>query len=127
MVQHYSSAWKYRTLPSHIKIMFHIQAFGQMLSGRFPPKECATKNPPIFVKFEYFSPTKKEKKCNSVKKEILVKDSIPWVCRAMFSNIGHQVEILELIENLANMWCHLHQLQIRPPSGTTCIGSTFSH
>ena len=36
---------------------------------------------------------------------------------AMFSHIGHLVEILELITNLANRWCHLHQLQIGPPSG----------
>ena len=45
----------------------------------------------------------------------------------LFSNIGHHVKILAMIANLFNGWCHLHQLQIWPPSGTNCIGSTFSH
>ena len=47
--------------------------------------------------------------------------------RPLFSNIGHHMKILAMIANLFNGWCHLHQLQIWPPSGTTCIGSTFSH
>ena len=47
--------------------------------------------------------------------------------RPLFSNIGHHMKILAMIANLFNGWCHLHQLQIWPPSGTKCIGSTFSH
>ena len=34
---------------------------------------------------------------------------------------------LALIANLATRRHHLHQLQIRSPSGTTCIGSKFGH
>ena len=51
----------------------------------------------------------------------------PVMPHPLFSNIGHHVKILAMIANLFNGWCHLHQLQIWPPSGTKCIGSTFSH
>ena len=40
---------------------------------------------------------------------------------------GHQVMLLAPISNLATRWRYLHQLLIGPPSGTTCIGTKFSH
>ena len=45
----------------------------------------------------------------------------------LFAHFGHQMELLALIANLATRRHHLHQLQIRSPSGTTCIGSKFGH
>ena len=50
----------------------------------------------------------------------------PSGATSMGYNFGHQVELLALIANLATRRCHLHQLQMGPPNGTTCIGSKFS-
>ena len=39
----------------------------------------------------------------------------------------HQMVPFALVVNLATRWCYLHQLQIVPPGGATCIWSKFGH
>ena len=35
---------------------------------------------------------------------------------------GHHLLPLESVANMSIKWCHLHELQICPPGGATCIG-----
>ena len=49
-------------------------------------------------------------------------DSIAWVRCASGNVVKYWppgADTLTVFSNLANRWCHLHRLQIGPPSGTT--------
>ena len=40
---------------------------------------------------------------------------------------NYQYDQMAPLQNLATRWCHLYQLHIWPPSGTTWIGLRFGH
>ena len=48
-------------------------------------------------------------------------DSVTWI------KCSNNMALLALVAYLATRWRHLHQLQIWPPDGTTCISSKSGH